>query len=170
MITYLVGDATNPEQKGTVILVHVCNDIGAFGAGIAKTIDTEFPEVGEAYRDWKQKPGNLPFQLGEVQLVQTYANEFPDTFLSDLYVANMIAQKGIRQSGKDFDVHAEPPIRYEAVEKCLNTVAVIAKSIGACVVGPRFGAGLAGGEWSKIEAIINKTMGDIPVFIYDLPK
>lgn len=168
MITYLVGDATKPVgfDDRIVILVHICNDIGAWGSGFVVALSRRFDMPGldpeEAYREWhRSPPTNLPFQLGEVQLVRVD---------DDTYVANMIAQKGIKQSGKDFDIHADPPIRYEAVEKCLNTVAVIAKSMGASVVGPRFGAGLAGGSWLEIEKIINKTMDGIPVFIYDLPK
>jgi O-acetyl-ADP-ribose deacetylase (regulator of RNase III) len=32
-ITYLVGDATALETPGLKIIVHVCNDIGAWGKG-----------------------------------------------------------------------------------------------------------------------------------------
>jgi len=33
MITYLVGDATQPQGEGVKVIAHICNDIGAWGAG-----------------------------------------------------------------------------------------------------------------------------------------
>jgi hypothetical protein len=32
---------------------------------------------------------------------------------------------------------------------------------------PRIGCGLAGGEWSKVEEIINRVMPDVDVYVYD---
>jgi len=37
----------------------------------------------------------------------------------------------------------------------------------ATVHMPRIGCGLAGGEWSKVEEIINEVMADVQVFVYD---
>ena len=39
------------------------------------------------------------------------------------------------------------------------------------VVGPKFGAGIAGGDWNIIEQLIIKNLinDDIPVTIYTLP-
>jgi O-acetyl-ADP-ribose deacetylase (regulator of RNase III) len=51
-----------------------------------------------------------------------------------------------------------PPIRYEAVEACLDNVAEKAKDLKASVHMPRIGCGLAGGKWEIIEPIIEKTL------------
>ena len=32
-ITYLQGDATQPQASGIKIIVHVCNDLGGWGKG-----------------------------------------------------------------------------------------------------------------------------------------
>ena len=51
-----------------------------------------------------------------------------------------------------------PPIRYEAVEKCLEKVSQKALEIEATVHMPRIGCGLAGGKWEHIEPIIFRTL------------
>jgi O-acetyl-ADP-ribose deacetylase (regulator of RNase III) len=65
-----------------------------------------------------------------------------------LFVANMIAQHGVRPTA------AGPPIRYDALEQCLDTVASRATAVHASVHMPRIGAGLAGGDWERIENTI----------------
>ena len=80
-------------------------------------------------------------------------------------VCNMIGQKGIRTKGK------VPPIRYGAIAKCLQTIAKASLKNNASVHCPRFGAGLAGGSWDKIEDLIEQYLSskDIQVTVYDLP-
>jgi O-acetyl-ADP-ribose deacetylase (regulator of RNase III) len=53
------------------------------------------------------------------------------------------------------------------LETGLNAVAEQARKLSATVHMPRIGCGLAGGEWSKVEAIVNKTLVDIDVCVYD---
>jgi hypothetical protein len=64
---------------------------------------------------------------GATQLVQVQ----PDT-----WVANMIAQRGIRSGSSG------PPIRYDAVADCLSTVAEHAARLTASVHMPHIGCGL----------------------------
>ncbi|WP_262489766.1 hypothetical protein [Listeria monocytogenes] len=75
----------------------------------------------------------------------------------------MIGQKGTKTGSKD------APIRYEAVEICLEKLSEIAKEQQASIHMPRIGCGLAGGKWEIIEPIIRKTLiaNDIEVYIYD---
>jgi O-acetyl-ADP-ribose deacetylase (regulator of RNase III) len=47
-------------------------------------------------------------------------------------------------------------------------VAEQVRDLNASIHAPRIGCGLAGGEWSKVEKIINETCNGIDVFIYDL--
>ncbi len=81
-----------------------------------------------------------------------------------LWVANMIAQQGIRRDG------GLPPIRYDAVRKCLEQVAGFAREDSASVHMPRIGCGLAGGNWDLIESIILETLvsASIETTVYDL--
>ncbi|HJZ91139.1 MAG TPA: hypothetical protein VKE40_09720 [Gemmataceae bacterium] len=75
----------------------------------------------------------------------------------------MVGQRGIKR-GK-----SGPPIRYEAVAECLERVAAKALELGASVHMPRIGCGLAGGEWSKIEPLIEQRLCDrgVAVTVYD---
>jgi O-acetyl-ADP-ribose deacetylase (regulator of RNase III) len=81
-----------------------------------------------------------------------------------LWVANMIGQRDIKRSRS-----GESPVRYEAIASCLAHVAELATTNDASVHMPRIGAGLAGGDWNRIEAIINETLRGIDVAVYDLP-
>jgi O-acetyl-ADP-ribose deacetylase (regulator of RNase III) len=75
----------------------------------------------------------------------------------------MVAQHGVRGSTQN------PPIRYQAVEACLEKVAQRAQEIEASVHLPRIGCGLAGGKWQLIEPLILKTLcdKDVSVTVYD---
>lgn len=81
----------------------------------------------------------------------------------DLWVANLIGQHGLRSDRNPV------PIRYESVRAGLARVAAFAREHGASVHMPRIGAGLAGGRWDQIEAIIQEELADrgIGVTVYD---
>ncbi|NDV93911.1 hypothetical protein D0T84_03125 [Dysgonomonas sp. 521] len=81
-----------------------------------------------------------------------------------IYVANMIGQRGTK-TGRSTGA----PVRYEAIEACLEKLAVDAKQLGASVHMPRIGCGLAGGKWNRVEPLIEQTLikNDIDVYIYD---
>ena len=156
MITYLNGDATEPKVDGPKIIAHVCNNIGAWGRGFVLSLSLRYPLAERAYRGWYQQ--NIdhnridpPFKLGEVQFVQ----------IGDVYIANMIGQHGI------FPVEGVSPVRYDAIEACLNIVSVAAKNRNASVHMPRIGCGLAGGKWSDVEPILARTLKDLDVYVYD---
>ena len=81
----------------------------------------------------------------------------------DLWVANLVAQHGLK-SGRE-----GPPIRYEAVAQCLQQVAERARELGASAHMPRIGCGLAGGEWSRIEPLLEEHLcrRGVAVTVYD---
>jgi len=151
-IVFLKGDATAPSSKGTKIIAHVCNDIGGWGKGFVLALSKKWSEPEKSYRKWYQSKAG--FVLGEMRLIQVEPY---------IYVANMIAQRGIKTGSKGV------PIRYDAVEKCLSTLSGEAKKLNASVHMPRIGCGLAGGKWEEIEPLIEKTLlcNGIPVYVYD---
>ena len=155
-IEYIIGDATDPLQDKQAIIVHVCNDIGAWGRGFVVALSKRYPEAERRYRAWFRGADDLPFALGQVQFVEVKAN---------LWVANLIGQHGIRKRG------GVAPIRYEAIREGLTKVAAFARTINASVHMPRIGSGLAGGKWEEIEPIIQSQLIDngIAVTVYDLP-
>ncbi|MEV5820354.1 macro domain-containing protein [Micromonospora harpali] len=148
------GDATSPQASGPKIIAHVCNDIGGWGKGFVLAVSRRWPEPERAYRRWHRERSGNDFGLGATQLVQVR----PDT-----WVANMVAQRGIRTGSNG------PPIRYDAVERCLDTVAAHATRLSASVHLPRIGCGLAGGRWERIEPLVVAALRDrdIATTVYD---
>ena len=55
------------------------------------------------------------------------------------------------------------------VRACLQQVAVRAQELAASVHMPRIGCGLAGGDWSKVEPLIEAALcaNGIAVTVYD---
>ena len=155
-INFVVGDASRPEGVGAKIIVHVCNDIGAWGRGFVMALSRRWPEPELRYRSWYRGEENVPFELGQVLFVR----------VSDgITVANLIGQRGIRPH------NATPPIRYEAVRLGLRYVASHAEIHGGSVHMPRIGCGLAGGRWEEVAQIVESELiaKGIFVTVYDLP-
>ncbi|WP_407540166.1 hypothetical protein Q0M94_01850 [Deinococcus radiomollis] len=95
------------------------------------------------------------------------------TVSPDLTVANLIGQHDIARKGQKEDV---PPVRYEAIREGLGRVRAEAQRPdrlqGASVHMPRIGAGLAGGEWTVIEPMIEEELSayGLSVTVYDFPQ
>jgi len=86
-------------------------------------------------------------------------------------IINMIAQHGTISRSMDDDPD-RPPVRYGALASCLRKVADYVTHLpqGTQIHAPKFGAGLAGGNWDFIEELIREEWLDmgIPVTIYSL--
>lgn len=146
-LTYLIGDATKPQGEGLKVIPHICNDIGAWGAGFVLALSRRWKEPEAMYMSMPSR------HLGAVQFVPVQ---------DDIVVVNMIAQNGV---GRRPD--GSPPISYGALKVCLNDVNNYAWRNGATIHMPRIGVGLAGGDWNRIEQIIKDVM-TVDVFVYDL--
>lgn len=153
MINYVIGDATDPQANGNKVIVHVCNNIGAWGAGFVKAISAKWSEPEEYFREWSGYGVAGNYFLGQVQYVQVE---------SDIWVANMVAQNGIRSADNPI------PLDYVSLKYCLTEVADTARWMEMSVHMPRIGCGLAGGKWDKVRPVINSTMSDLSVTVYDL--
>lgn len=155
-IKYLIGDATNPvrQKENTIMCIaHCCNDVGAWGAGFVMALSKKWKEPEQQYRAWfsqKKKPG-----LGEVQHVVVEPN---------LVVANIIGQKGTINKNNPV------PVRYYAIRRGFkNLIETLPTRVEFHL--PRLGAGLAGGDWDEIEAILSDVLlPKYDVVVYDLPK
>ena len=174
-IKFIKGDATNPNDNGTKIIVHICNDVGGWGKGFVMAISKKWKQPEIEYRNWfknnKLEPtdkveferlesrdkysNEKKFELGNVQFVKA---------TDDIWVANMIAQRDIKP-----DKDGLPPIRYSFVSECLERVRHFAKRQNASVHMPRIGCGLAGGQWTEIEEIVNSELiaHEIATTVYD---
>jgi O-acetyl-ADP-ribose deacetylase (regulator of RNase III) len=153
-ITYLKGDATSPQAPGNKIICHICNDVGGWGKGFVLALSRRWKEPEWAYRDCYRGRAENDFTLGAVQVVYVE---------SRLWVANMIAQRGMKQGS------GGPPIRYGALAECLEQLGEKAIELEASVHMPRIGCGLAGGKWSEVEPLIEKHLCEksIAVTVYD---
>lgn len=149
-IKYVKGDATQPQGEGTKLIAHICNDIGAWGAGFVVALSNKWTLPEAKYRS--VSPNAL--RLGAVQLVRVEPG---------LLVVNMIAQHKVRSKDNP------KPIRYDALRQCLTQVWGMARSLKASVHMPRIGTGLAGGKWEIIEEIIEEELceNDIEVVVCD---
>jgi O-acetyl-ADP-ribose deacetylase (regulator of RNase III) len=153
-IRYLKGDATSPQARGTKLVAHLCNDRGKWGKGFVLAVSARWPEAERAYRQWHRERAGNDFGLGAVQFVPVEPH---------VRVANMVGQHGVaRGSGA-------PPIRYEAVARCLEALAAKASELRASVHMPRIGCGLAGGKWERLEPLILAALcaRGVPVTVYD---
>ena len=153
MIHHIIGSAMGPILKPALIC-HIVNDIGRWGSGfvIAVSAINKNPEI--AYRSWyeeKQKTGEL-LPLGNTQIAPI------DTEVS---VCNMVAQHDIRV------IDGVSPIRYDALEQCLDYVNKLAVACKRTLHMPRIGAVRSGGDWATIEAMIRKA-AKVETYIYTL--
>jgi len=160
-INYVVGDVTNPIGDDKRIIVHVCNDIGAWGAGFVLALSKKWPGVEAAYR--KSFKSDTPPVLGDVGFVKAE---------DEIYVINLIGQHRIKKSQD-----GKPPIRYDAIQSGLQKIANAIhdandKGHQFSVHLPKIGAGLAGGDWKRIAKIIKEELVDkgIDVTVYELPN
>ncbi|QJW94274.1 macro domain-containing protein [Frigoriglobus tundricola] len=151
-ITYLKGDATCPQAKGTKIICHVCNDAGGWGKGFVLALSARWAGPETAYRAWYATGDG--FAPGAVQFVPVERY---------IWVANVIGQRGTKTGSSG------PPVRYDAIAKGLQVVGQRALELGASVHMPRIGCGLAGGQWAKVEPLVQRHLCEtgVAVTVYD---
>lgn len=143
---YIKGDILTSEDD---VIIHGCNAMGVMGAGLALSIKNKFPIVYEKYR--KKYLGDGLF-LGEIIPVEIKPNKF---------IVNCITQEYFGRSGVYVD--------YSAIEQCLKRLNNWCREKNLkSVSSPKIGAGLGGGNWSKIEKIIKDNLKDLKVTIYEL--
>lgn len=147
MISFVTGDATRPiAAPGPRVICHVCNDVGAWGAGFVLAVSQRWAAPEAVYRAEERRT------LGSVQLVEVEPG---------LYVANLIAQNGFPRPGYPC------ALDYAALRQCLRTLGEIMSD--ASFHMSRIGCGIAGGMWPEVEAIIRCELDGRSVVVYDLP-
>lgn len=151
MLNTIKGDLIKLAEEGMFdIIIHGCNCFHCMGGGLAKQLATKYPQVLEA--DKKTEYGDRD-KLGSCTLayVEVDGNIFT--------VVNVYSQYKW-SSGSDV-------FEYDAFQKFLNNqvefigyynpLPLRKKRIGF----PMIGAGLAGGDWSRISKMIEKFSEDV---------
>lgn len=162
MIQYVKGDLFDHILHKKVMITHICNDVGGWGSGFVIPLAIHFPIAQQRYLQWFQVgntislQGYQEFALGKTQIIRT----------NNIYISNMIAQRDIVSK-----INVKP-IRYAALIHCMNYVADFCEKNDVPIHAPKFGSGLAGGNWDFIEQLIIALWIDkgINVTIYELEE
>jgi len=162
------GDATKPQLDSPneiAVIPHCCNSIGVWGGGFTGALNRSFGfgPYTEYKKMEKESPYGLQNRLGEICHCKVNDN---------IYVVNMIAQKGI--IGKS----NPKPIKYWALLKAMQlTLEFIGGEISLQnrpykIHTCRFGSELAGGNFEFIKELINEVWVDrgVSVIIYNFQK
>lgn len=156
----IISTRIKSEQNGASIIVpHVCNNVNAFGAGFAGQVAQMYPEVKANFHLLGSQA-----KLGHVQFINVKSDK---KYGHSIIFANMIAQnKLINEKNKR-------PLNYAALVYCMNQVRSYSKHLQSAsdtnsveIHCPKFGSGLAGGNWNFISELITDVWYDMPVFVY----
>jgi hypothetical protein len=137
-ITYVYGDLFESVKKVSkntdVVIPHVVNNKGAFGAGFVVPLANHYREAKASYLAW--------YELGLAKLGSMYPVPIANT--GNITVCHMCAQT----------LGGERPLYYNMLTRCMDKVGEYAKEHRAIIAAPAFGSGLAGGNWNFIHQLI----------------
>jgi O-acetyl-ADP-ribose deacetylase (regulator of RNase III) len=143
-IEYRKGNLLDTDVK---YILHGCNAQGVMGSGVAAAIRAKYPK---AYTDYRDTYDNYGLHLGDV-----YTSLQPDGKI----ICNAITQQNY---GRDTRVVY---VSYWAIA---NAFKMIEREGISEIAIPKLGAGLANGNWSVIEAIIENTLVNTKPIVYEL--
>lgn len=152
-IKYVTGDVVEAFKRGEVdVLVHGCNACGVMGSGIAKQIKDEFPWAYDAYKKFEKEYG---LSLG------TWSYQFHPMNNKLQGVINLITQ----------DKYLPRDTRHFSYDYFSNSMTSLSNQFTNKIIAmPKIGAGLGGGDWKIIEAIIESAFQDREVLVYTLEE
>lgn len=145
MIHHVSGNALDPRKRPAAIL-HVVNDVGAFGAGIAGEIAARWPHAKGEYLQWISRDPPLGSVLW---------SRISDTDA----IAHILAQRGLPSWQN------RQPLDLDALALGLRTVAASVPST-VSVHMPRLGCGLARGRWERVLPIVERELGAFECYVY----
>ena len=137
------------------VIAHGCNCHSTMGAGIA-------PQMAIAFgcdRFIMERIGSDVNKLGNIDYQTINVNE------NELIVVNAYTQFNYGRNHADGDAK---PLSYEALTLCMKKINILfaGKHIGL----PKIGAGLAGGDWDLIKAIVQRELRDCKVTVVNYKK
>lgn len=131
MINYIEGDlfaAIKAKPANTPIIVpHICNNKGGWGAGFVVPLGKHYPAAKANYLRSKMRLGSVGF-----------------TQCNNVLICNMVAQ----------ELGGDRPLYYNHLARCMDKVAYKMGGYPYEIHAPAFGSGLAGGDWDIIKELI----------------
>jgi O-acetyl-ADP-ribose deacetylase (regulator of RNase III) len=141
-IEYVSGDLFDTSIK---TIVHGCNAQGVMGAGVARIIRDRYPE---AYHTYKAIYDSKGLSLGAVYYSES----------NNKIILHAITQQFYGRGGKRYT-------SYDAIAEAMS--AINSMNISEIAM-PRIGAGLGGGDWNVIAAIIESELKRVKPYVYTL--
>ena len=143
------GDLIKLAKEGKFdVIAHGCNCFCTMGAGIAKTIKENFPQAYQA---------DLETMKGDENKLGTCS--YATITSPKLTIVNAYTQYTY---GRLFRVH------YNAIRQCMKLIKM--NFSGSRIGLPKIGAGLAGGHWHIIQAIIEDELKYMDVTIVEFEQ
>ena len=161
------GDLIKLAEKGEFdVIIHGCNCFHAMGGGIAKQLADKYPEVEEAD---KQSEFGDPEKLGSYSAAYVEVND--NFFLvlnaytqykwssgSDVFEYDAFDK--FLSKASDVLVENDKKSKFASTDDKGGTMRIL--PIKKLRIGfPQIGAGLAGGDWSRISKMIEKFSEDV---------
>lgn len=175
MINYHKGclfEYIDTLEECHIFIPHVVNNINKMGSGFVVPLYTRWPTVKSEYHnkcDFYLK--NLGFSpsciLDNIQIIKV-SDATSIYNRNNIDVVNMFAQNGVISKSNP------KPIQYDRLVGCLirlkdhinfTNSLVGSENLDIKIVAPKFGAGLAGGDWTIIEKMIKNYWSDFDVTI-----
>ena len=149
------------NNGSSVIIPHVCNNIDLFGAGFAAAVSKHYSIVKENYHLLgKSFLKNNP---GYVQYVKVLEDK---NYGHSLIFANMIAQNSTISKSNP------RPLNYRYLIQSMIDVDKFIKSKyqeqKIEIHMPKFGCGLAGGNWNFIKDLIDDVWYEHNIYVYQI--
>ncbi len=127
-----------------VVLPHVCNNQGAFGAGVARSISKKYPSVVGQYKRFLRR-FTVSLRDPGLALGMTKFSVVEKTEARHILIANMIAQDGLPSPSNT------KPLSIPALTRCMaDVVYTCDRHFGFCMYDihcPMFGSGFGGADW-----------------------
>lgn len=164
MIRYIKANIVDEIKTGQYdAAANGCNCFCRMGAGVAKAIAHEWPEVSFADEEYCTNVEGVTEgdhnKLGNFSSVDIFLgrNNQPP---KNVRFYNLYTQYSYGKNKRQIDYHA--------LSICLYKVFHDFKEPKTSLVIPKIGAGLAGGDWSTIENIIQARLPDTLITVCEL--
>jgi O-acetyl-ADP-ribose deacetylase (regulator of RNase III) len=149
-IEYRKGNMFDTDIK---VIAHGCNAHGVMGSGVARIVRDDWVEAYDQYiAEFKRAADECRDQMGTIVPAVTKGK----------VIINAITQQDFGRDGIRY-------VSYDAVSNAMQEINLYCKAGGYDQVAlPQIGAGLGGGDWAVIEAIIESELTDVQPVVYIL--